>query len=108
MPLYQEEGEDGYYLIKPISPFIMRLSAILRGFKFDNLLALLPGVSWFDKPNGTLLVNTKMAKFLAKELFHLLGFRSIQISENHIKFTNRERVSKTKMYKNLLWYKFRA
>lgn len=108
MPLYQDKGEDGYYLIQPISPFIMRLSAALRRFKFDNLLALMPGVSWYDKPNGRLLVNTKMAKFLAKQLFHLLGYRSRQISENHIIFTNRERVSKTNMYKDLLWYTFRA
>lgn len=108
MPLYQEKGEDGYYLIQPISPYIMRLSAALRRFKFDNLLALLPGVSWFDKPKGTLLVNIKMAKFLAKQLFHLLGYRSRQINETHIKFTNRERVSKTKMYKDLLWHTFRA
>lgn len=108
MPLYQEIGEDGYYLIKPISPVILRWSAILRRFKFDALLALLPGVSWFDKSKGVLLVNTKTAKLLAKELFHVLGYRSRQISENHIKFTNRERVSKKKMYKDLSWYKFQA
>lgn len=108
MPLYQEIGEDGYYLIKPISAFILRCSAALRRFKFDNLLVCLPGVSWFDKPNGVILVNLKTAKFLAKQLFHLLGYRSRQISENHLKLTNRERVSKKNMYKDLIWYKFRA
>lgn len=108
MPLYQEIGEDGYYLIKPISAFILRCSAALRRFKFDNLLVCLPGVSWFDKPNGVILVNLKTAKFLAKKLFHLLGYRSRQISENHLKLTNRERVSKKNMYKDLIWYKFRA
>ncbi|MGF1555801.1 succinylglutamate desuccinylase/aspartoacylase family protein [Paucihalobacter sp.] len=108
MPLYQKIGEDGYYLIKPISPFILRCSAALRKFKFDNLLVCLPGVSWFDKPNGVLIANTKITKVLAKQLFHLLGYRSRQISENQIKLTNRERVSKANMYKGLLWYKFRA
>lgn len=108
MPLYQKIGEDGYYLIKPISPFILRCSAALRKFKFDNVLVCLPGVSWFDKPNGVLMVNLKTTRFLAKQVFHLLGYRSRQSSENHIKFTNRERVSKKNMYKDLLWYKFRA
>lgn len=108
MPLYQKIGEDGYYLIKPISPFILRLSAALRILKFDNILVWLPGVNWFDNTKETLVVNTKTARFLAKELFHLLGYRSHQISNMYIKLTNRERVSKKNMYKDLLWYKFRA
>lgn len=108
MPLYQKIGEDGYYIIKPISSTILKWSVALRKYKFDNFLVCLPGVSWFDKQNGVLLVNTKTTKFLAKQLFHLLGYRSRQISENHIKLTNRERVSKNKMYKDLPWYKFHA
>lgn len=108
MPLYQTIGEDGYYLIKPISPFILRLSAALRTLKFDNILVWLPGVNWFDNTKETLVVNTKTARFLAKELFHLLGYRNRQISDTRIKLTNRERVSKKNMYKDLLWYKFRA
>lgn len=108
MPLYQKIGEDGYYLIKPISPFILRLSTALRTLKIDGMLAWLPGVNWFDNTKESLVVNTKIAKFLAKELFHLLGYRSRQISDTHIKLTNREHVSKKSMYQDLLWYKFRA
>jgi len=105
MPLYQKAGEDGYYLIKPIPKFALKLSAILRNIKFDNLLVLLPGVSWYDKTKEILLVNTITAKYLAKQLFHLLGYRSFQLDKNNIKFYNRERTSKKAMYKNLMWFK---
>lgn len=105
MPLYQKAGEDGYYLIKPIPKIALKLSAILRKIKFDNLLLLLPGVHWYDKTKEILLVNTIIAKYLAKQLFHLLGYRSYQLDKNNIKFYNRERMSKKAMYKNLGWYK---
>lgn len=105
MPLYQKAGEDGYYLIKPIPKLALKLSAILRALKFDNVLVVLPGVSWFDKTKEILLVNTRTAKYLAKQIFHLLGYRSYQLDRNNLKFYNRERMSKKAMYKHLNWYK---
>jgi succinylglutamate desuccinylase len=105
MPLYQKAGEDGYYLIKPIPKLALKLSAILRALKFDNVLVVLPGISWFDKTKEILLVNTKTAKYLAKQIFHLLGYRSYQLDRNNLKFYNRERMSKKAMYKHLNWYK---
>jgi hypothetical protein len=105
MPLYQKAGEDGYYLIKPIPKIALKLSVFLRKVKFDNLLVILPGVSWYDKSKEILLVNTKTAKYLAKQLFHLLGYRSFQLDKNNIKFYSRDRMSKKQMYKHLTWYK---
>ena len=105
MPLYQKAGEDGYYLIKPIPKLALKLSAILRALKFDNVLVVLPGISWFDKTKEILLVNTRTAKYLAKQIFHLLGYRSYQLDRNNLKFYNRERMSKKAMYKHLNWYK---
>ncbi|TPV34914.1 succinylglutamate desuccinylase/aspartoacylase family protein [Paucihalobacter ruber] len=105
MPLYQKAGEDGYYLIRPIPKLALKLSAILRKIKFDNMLVLFPGVSWYDKTKEILLVNTRTAKYMAKQLFHLLGYRSYQLDKNNIKFYNRERMSKKAMYKHLNWYK---
>ena len=105
MPLYQKAGEDGYYLIKPIPKLALKLSTILRALKFDNVLVVLPGVSWFDKTKEILLVNTRTAKYLAKQIFHLLGYRSYQLDRNNLKFYNRERMSKKAMYKHLNWYK---
>ncbi|MBT8254421.1 MAG: aspartoacylase [Flavobacteriaceae bacterium] len=104
MPLYQKKGKEGYFIIRKIHPFFLKLSEILRKRKADGLLVVLPGVSWQDKSNGTLKVNLKIARFLAKQIFHLLGFRSKKTDATHLKLNNRERVTKIEMYQDLPWY----
>jgi succinylglutamate desuccinylase len=105
MPLYQKKGADGFFIIKRIPPFFLKLSTVLRRIKTDSLLAFLPGVSWVNKSEGILQVNLKIAKFFAKSFFHLLGYRNKQITSTHLRLNNRERVAKTNMYKKELWYK---
>jgi succinylglutamate desuccinylase len=104
MPLYQEIGDDGFFIIRKIKPFFLKLSAILRHFRADNLLALLPGISWDDKRKHVLKVNLKVTKFLAKPIFHLLGYRNRTMDKTHLKLYNRERVAKIDMYKNESWF----
>ncbi|GGZ89605.1 succinylglutamate desuccinylase/aspartoacylase domain-containing protein [Algibacter mikhailovii] len=104
MPLYQKRGAEGFFIIKPIKPFLLKLSSALRGVKIDNVLAYLPGVTWLNKEQGVLQVNLTVAKFYAKSIFHLLGYRNRQITETHITLNNRERVAKTSIYKNEPWY----
>ena len=67
-------------------------------------MSWLPGVSWENEEKNALLVNLKVTRFFAKSLFHLLGFRNKQLDANHLKLNNRERASKTEMYKNEVWY----
>ncbi|MEJ2112636.1 MAG: succinylglutamate desuccinylase/aspartoacylase family protein [Flavobacteriaceae bacterium] len=104
MPLYQKIGQEGFFIIKKIHPFILKLSSVLRKFKIDSTLVLLPGISWENKQKHVLSVNLKTARFLAKEFFHLFGYRSQQIDKRHIKLYSRERVAKAEMYKNEMWY----
>ncbi|MEM9686001.1 MAG: succinylglutamate desuccinylase/aspartoacylase family protein [Bacteroidota bacterium] len=105
MPLYQNQGTEGFFTIKKIPPFFLKLSVWLRASRTDALLACLPGVSWETAEKGTLLVNLKIARFLTKPLFHLLGYRSWKISRNHVRMINRERRAKTKAYKKEAWYR---
>lgn len=105
MPLYQDVGDDGFFIIKNIKPFFLSLSAVLRKFKADNLLALFPGIKWEDKRKHVLKVNLKVVKFYAKPIFHLLGFRSKQIDNTHVKLFSRSRIAKTDMYKKEDWFK---
>lgn len=105
MPLYQNKGKDGYFLIRKIKPFFLRLSAFLRRIKADSILLLLPGITWDNKDKDAMLVNLKTTKYLAKPIFHLLGYRNRKISKTHLKIYNRERVSKVKMYKKEKWFK---
>ncbi|MFH4969285.1 succinylglutamate desuccinylase/aspartoacylase family protein [Gaetbulibacter sp. M240] len=104
MPLYQEEGQEGFFIIKAIPRFILNLSKWFRRFRLDQLLVIFPGVSWADKKNGVLQVNLGIARFFAKSLFHLLGYRHKQVTRNHMLLFNRERVAKTGMYKKEPWY----
>ena len=69
--------------------------------KIDNLLTIFPGVSWRNKKEGVLQVNLKVAKYMVKPIFHLLGYRNKQIDGSHLNLFNRERTSKKNMYKNL-------
>ncbi|GAA3566681.1 succinylglutamate desuccinylase/aspartoacylase domain-containing protein [Snuella lapsa] len=105
MPLYQNKGVDGYFIIKRIRPVFLVISALLRRLKMDSLLILLPGISWLDKKEGILKVNLNIARFFAKSIFHVLGYRSKQITLNSLQLNNRERVAKTAMYKKKWWYK---
>ncbi len=105
MPLNQKKGEEGFFVIKKINPFFLKLSEILRKIRIDNLLIVLPGITWKDKKKGILQVNLKVAKYMVKPIFHLLGYRNKQFNNTSIFLFNRERTSKKKMYKKLSWYK---
>lgn len=105
MPLYQAKGKEGYFIIKQIPYFFLKLSTVLRKAKVDNLLALLPGVFWETDTKNVLVVNLKIARFFAKSFFHLLGYRNKQADKTYVKLYNRERTSKTKMYEDQFWYK---
>lgn len=105
MPLYQDVGEDGFFIIRKIRPIFLSFSAVLRRFKADNLLVLLPGITWEDKRKHVLQVNLKVTRFLAKPIFHLLGYRNKKIDKTHVRLYNRERVAKVDMYKQEDWFK---
>jgi succinylglutamate desuccinylase len=104
MPLYQKSGNDGFFIIKPIPKFFLKVSEFLRTIKADGLLTFLPGISWHDKGSGVLKANLSVTKFMAKSIFHLFGYRNKQLDKNHLLLYNRERVSKSEMYQNELWY----
>jgi hypothetical protein len=105
MPLYQPQGQEGFFIIRKIKPFFLKLSTTLRQFKMDEMLIILPGVSWEDSKKQVLTVNLNTARFLVKPLFHLFGYRNKQIDKTHLKLYNRERTAKTKMYAKEVWYK---
>ena len=90
MPLYQEKGDDGFFLVREVSPFWLWLSTILRTWKFENLLKLLPGVSTDRRDKHTLVVNKRIARFLSTEVFHLLGYRTKKWEEDKLLITKRE------------------
>jgi len=105
MPLYQKTGNDGFFIIRPIPRFFLKLSETLRKIHADNLLTILPGISWHNKRSGILKANLKVTRFMVKPVFHLFGYRNKQADETHLLLYNRERVSKKEMYRKEPWYK---
>lgn len=104
MPLYQKQGAEGFFLIKKTPKWALSLSKLMRKFKFDDLLPLLPGISRQKDKKKSLLVNLSVARFFAKSFFLLLGYRNRQIDETHVVLQNREGTAKNKMYRKEAWY----
>jgi succinylglutamate desuccinylase len=75
MPLYQAQGEDGFFLIREFSPFWLRASYILRSLRIDRWVHLLPGVRLDADMPDAVVVNRRVARWGAQQFFHLLGFR---------------------------------
>lgn len=104
MPLYQNQGNDGYFIIRRTPYLFLQLSKIFRKIRLDRMLVVLPGVSWESKEKDTLIIHLRVARFFAKEFLHLLGFRSKMIDATHMYAKNRERSSKEDDYIDLKWY----
>ncbi|SDM39942.1 succinylglutamate desuccinylase/aspartoacylase family protein [Kriegella aquimaris] len=104
MPLYQNQGSDGYFLIRKIPKFFLWLSSILRKYMIDRVFVLFPGVKWDSKLRDTMVVDLRIARFISKKLFHLFGYRSKQIDQHHLLIKNREYRSKKQDYCQEKWF----
>ncbi|MAL59337.1 MAG: aspartoacylase [Flavobacteriaceae bacterium] len=104
MPLYQGKGNDGFFVIRKIPKVFLTLSKWLRNVKLDHLLVLLPGVNWQNKNKEAMVINLTVARFFTKQFFHLLGYRSKRKDSKQLIMKNRERASKTEMYKSSRWF----
>ena len=98
MPLYQEQGEDGFFFVRKLPYWVLRFSALFRLMHLDSMLAWLPGVSWIDREKIGLRVDLKTARYMAKSVFHFLGYREVVEDEGHLLVYNRERNARKERY----------
>lgn len=90
MPLYQRQGDDGFFVIRKFSAFWLTVSSTLRQLRVDALLPLLPGVHRdLDRP-GTLRIDRHVARFYALQIFHLAGYRKKRIEGDQLVVTRRK------------------
>lgn len=75
MPLYQSQGAEGFFVVRNVRPFWLRLSAKLRRYEFERFLHWMPGVKRHPVIPETFLVDRRVARWFSLEIFHLLGFR---------------------------------
>lgn len=78
LPLYQHQGEDGFFLVRDFNPFRMAVSTGLRRARADRIARLLPGVHGVPNDPHAVAVDRRVARFYAKQFFHLLGFRKVE------------------------------
>ena len=75
LPLYQQLGEDGFFVVRRVSGFWMWLSAVMRRIGAERFVHWLPGVRRAPVGRDSFIVNRRVARWFALELLHLLGFR---------------------------------
>jgi Succinylglutamate desuccinylase / Aspartoacylase family len=91
MPLYQEQGADGYFEVHHFSPFWLRVSGTLRRLRIDSVVHWLPGIQRHPESSDTLVVDQRVARFLSLELLHLLGFRRHRTAGRKLVMTRQQR-----------------
>lgn len=79
MPLYQPQGEDGYFIIHEFKPVWLAVSEYLRRLRLDSLLHWLPGVKEYRGQKDVLVISKKLTRFFAIQIFHLLGYRKVRM-----------------------------
>ena len=78
MPLYQGQGNDGFFLARAVRPLWLGVSSLLRRLRLSPLLRLLPGVSRDKHREDSLIVDTRIARWFPLEVFHLFGYRKLR------------------------------
>ena len=91
MPLYQNLGDDGYFILNKVSMFWLKTSLVARKVKINHFLRLIPGVKIDPQHRHGLIVNPKIAKYMAKDIFHLFGYRKQVFKNGKLYFTKRDR-----------------
>ncbi|MEC7582739.1 MAG: hypothetical protein VYE77_00345, partial [Planctomycetota bacterium] len=89
LPLYQEQGEDGYFLARDVRPLWLAVASLLRRLRLDAIAHWFPGVRRSASDRNTLLVNSRIARWFVTEVFHLLGFRRVRRHGKVLAFTRR-------------------
>ncbi len=89
LPRYQGQGNDGFFTVRRVRPFWLRLSAWLRRLGMEPLLTWLPGVARHPTLPETLRVNPRVARWLTTQVFHLFGYRRLRSDGGHLAFGRR-------------------
>ncbi|MFQ5349666.1 MAG: succinylglutamate desuccinylase/aspartoacylase family protein [Thermoanaerobaculia bacterium] len=89
MPLYQEQGEDGFFLVRPVKAFWLRLSERVRPWRLERFLHWLPGVHRHPDHDGAFIIDRRIARWEALQIFHLLGFRRRWTADRYLVMARR-------------------
>jgi len=89
LPRYQGQGTDGFFVGHSVRPFWLTISEHVRRWHLERALAWLPGVEALRGDGRILEVDRRIARFLATDIFHLLGYRKCRKVGNYLIFSRR-------------------
>lgn len=89
LPLYQELGDDGFFVVRDVHPAWLRLSAGLRRVRVSWLVRWLPGIHRARRRENALIVDRRVARWLTADVFHLLGYRQSRVTRGWYVFRRR-------------------
>ena len=84
LPLYQGQGDDGFFWGRAVSSARMRASEALRHLRLDRFLDLLPGVARDKADPSRFIVDRSIARLYPLGVFHMLGYRRIRSRANEM------------------------
>jgi hypothetical protein len=84
LPLYQKQGDDGFFWGRAVSSARLRASEALRHLRLDRFLDLLPGVARDKAHPSRFLVDSSIARLYPLGVFHMLGYRRIRKLANQL------------------------
>ncbi len=88
MPLYQPQGDDGFFIVTEKSKEWLDLSEGMRRERNDEYLLNLPGVELHPNDEHTLLIEEKRY-YEIRDRLHLMGFRRFTPVDGKIMITRR-------------------
>jgi succinylglutamate desuccinylase len=86
LPLYQAQGEDGFFFGREVTPLRQRICTALRSLHLDTLLPFLPGI---HGGRERLEVATGVADLYPPGLFSLFGYRQVRAGERGLVYRRR-------------------
>ncbi len=89
LPLYQGQGQDGFFLGREVRRFWLGVSRVLRKVHLEVLLPLLPGIRRHPERPRDFLADPRVARLWTVEVFHLLGFRKCRPIAGKLHFSRR-------------------
>jgi hypothetical protein len=90
MPLYQAQGNDGFFIIRRIQYFWLKISEWIRRLHIEKILPLLPGIRRHPGMKNELIINPQIARWYISEIVHLLGYRKIRMENGRLIVTKRQ------------------
>lgn len=93
MPLYQPQGDDGFFIVRDVRALWLHLSATVRRLGMERIVHWLPGVRCKPGAADVFVVDRRVARWYALELLHLLGFRRHGQAGRYLEVSRRARPS---------------